>query len=150
MTPVNSRARSCLLAGAFAVLGAHAAQADASLAGCWRSASIVMQFQGGAQSEDRSGRCTLQFEDDRILSTCQTSTGSAVTRYRYEIVRPNVYRATMTGSSFRTDLVGSTREYEYRIDGDKLLLVTHPQTTSPAPPSAAVRVESESKREACP
>jgi hypothetical protein len=56
----------------------------------------------------------------------------------------------MTASTFQTTMIGAKRDYEYRIDGDRLLLVTHPPTATPVPPTAAVKVESESTRMACP
>ena len=138
-----------LLALALSAHCTHAASPDPALLGCWRSTSIVLHLQDGTKTEDRSGRCTLQFKDDQLESQCGSARSYATT-YRYEIVRPNVYKTTMTGSTFRTDLMGSTREYEYRIDGDRLLLVTHPPVATPAPPSATVKVESESARMPCP
>ena len=56
----------------------------------------------------------------------------------------------MTGSTFSTQLLGSSREYEYQVDGERLLLVTRPPTATPPPPGATVKVESESARVPCP
>lgn len=127
----------------------HAAAPDPSLVGCWRAEKIVLYAQDGSKAEDTSGRCVLQFKEDHIESTCMTSTGMARTSYQYRIDRPNVYRTTMTGSTFKTDLIGATREYEYRVDGDRLVTVTPPQSTLPTPPAAAMRVESEATRKSC-
>ena len=127
----------------------HAHASDPALLGCWRSTSIVLHLQDGTTTEDRSGRCTLQFKEDQFESQCGAARSLAST-YKYEIVRPNVYKATMTASTFSTQLLGSTREYEYRVEGDRLLLVTQPPTATPAPPSATVKVESESTRVPCP
>lgn len=99
--------------------------------------------------EDTSGRCTLKFSEDRFESTCGTSTGAATTTYQYRIARPNFYVATMTASTFRTSLVGSTREYEYHVDGDRLVTAATSQPTSPAAGTVAPRVESEAARTPC-
>ncbi|MCG2593974.1 hypothetical protein LZ009_14425 [Ramlibacter sp. XY19] len=133
------------------LLTATLAQAapDPALLGCWRSTSIVLHLQDGSKTEDRSGRCTLNFKDDQFESQCGAAKSLAST-YKYEIVRPNVYKATMTGSTFSTQLLGSTREYEYQVDGERLLLVTRPPTATPPPPGATVKVESESTRIPCP
>ena len=74
----------------------------------------------------------------------------STTTYRYQVVRPQVYAATMASSSFRTEMVGSTREYEYRIDGDRLRTVTVPPAMAFAAAAAAPRVETEAARVACP
>lgn len=146
---MNILARSCLLLLSFTAHCTHAAAPDDSLTGCWRSIRIAQYAPGGSKLEDTSGRCTLQYKDDQIESACATSGGTATTTYQYRVVRPNVYAATMAGSTFRTDLIGSTREYEYRVDGDRLVLVTSPPATLPGPRTPAVRVESESTRIAC-
>ena len=128
----------------------HAAAPDASLAGCWRAVKIVRHTQGAPKMEDRSGRCTLQFTEDQLASTCQTSAGSMTSTYRYRVVRPHVYEATMTGSTFKTDLIGSRREYEFHVDGDRLVTTTQLQSTSATPASSGVRVETEAARTPCP
>jgi len=128
----------------------HAAAPDPALAGCWRATRIVLYTQDGSKAEDASGRCTLRFQDAQMESACRTSSGTATTTYRYEVVRPQVYAATMAGSSFRTEMVGSTREYEYRIDGDRLRTVTARSATEPAAPAVVPRVETEAVRTPCP
>lgn len=143
-------AHSCLLSLALAAPWSDAMAQDPSLIGCWRSAKIVQYAQDGSKAEDSSGRCSLQFKEDQIESRCGNIGGTATTTYQYRIVRPNLYSATMVGSTFRTDLIGSTREYEYHVDGDRLVIATHPPTTLPAAPAAAVRVESEAARTPCP
>ncbi|CAN7627703.1 hypothetical protein LJR129_004810 [Acidovorax sp. LjRoot129] len=127
-----------------------APSADAGLLGCWRAAKIVLYVQDGTQAEDTSGRCTLQFKQTLFESTCKTTTGTSTTVYRYQVVRPRVYAATMATSTFKTDMIGSTREYEYRIDGDRLRTVSVPPAKPPEPPAvAAPRVETEAARTPC-
>lgn len=130
---------------------AHAAGADPSLLGCWRATKIVLYVPDGSTAEDTSGRCTLQFKQTQFESVCKTSTGTATTKYRYQIVRPQVYAATMASSTFKTEMLGSTREYEWRIDGDQLRTVSVPPAKPPEPPAvAAPRVETEAARTPCP
>ncbi|WP_255593455.1 hypothetical protein [Acidovorax sp. sic0104] len=108
-------------------------------------------MQDGTEAEDTSGRCTLQFKQTQFESTCKTATGTATTAYRYQVVRPQVYAATMASSTFKTEMIGSTREYEYRIDGDQLRTVSVPPAKPPEPPAvAAPRVETEAARTPCP
>jgi hypothetical protein len=147
--PMKSFARSCLLCLTLAVPAGYAAAPDESLVGCWRAVKIVLYALDGSKTEDTSGRCTLHFKDDAFESTCGTSTGTATTTYQYRIARPNVYSATMTGSTFRTSLIGSTREYEYHVDGDRLVTVAIPKATSPSDPIGTPRVESEAVRTTC-
>lgn len=146
---MKSLARSCLFCLAFLPAFACADAPDPSLVGCWRAVRIVLHGPDGSRTEDTSGRCTLRFEEDRFESLCGTSTGASTTTYQYRIDRPNFYLATMTGSTFRTNLVGSTREYEYHVDGDRLVTVAASQSTSPAGPAAAPRVQSEAERTPC-
>ena len=127
----------------------YAAALDPSLLGCWRAVEIVLYAPDGGKTEDTSGRCTLHFKEDGFESTCGTTAGVATTSYQYRIERPNFYLATMTGSTFRTSLVGSTREYEYHVDGDRLTTVAVPQATSPAASAAPPRVESEAVKTPC-
>lgn len=134
-----------------AIGNASAPTADPRLLGCWRATKIVLYVQDGTQAEDASGRCTLQFKQTLYESTCKTSTGTATTAYRYQVVRPQVYAATMASSTFKTDMIGSTREYEYRINGDQLRTVSVPPAKPPEPPAvAAPRVETEAVRTPCP
>ena len=140
----------CLLALALAAPLAHAAAPDTALLGCWRAAKIVLHTPDGEKAEDRSGRCTLQFTGDTFTSTCQTTHGVAVTTYRYRVVRPQVYAATMADSSFKTEMVGSTREYEYRVQGDTLRTVTVPPPKVSLAAATASRVETDATRMACP
>jgi hypothetical protein len=142
-------ARSSILCLAFLAPVAKAAAPDPALIGCWRAVKIVLHGQDGSKTEDTSGRCTLSFEEDRFESTCGTTAGTATTTYRYRIDRPNVYSATMTGSTFRTSLLGSTREYEYRVDGDRLVTTSAAQAASSAAQGAVPRVESEAARTPC-
>lgn len=157
-------ARFCLLTLTVATTSLQAAP-DPSLIGCWRAAKIVLVGPDGSKAEDTSGRCILQFKADQFESICRTqSGGKATTGYRYEIVRPHFYAATMTGSTFRTDMIGSKREYEYHVDGDRLITKTAPPSapavpptlsalsashTAPAAPTASPRVETESTKTPC-
>ncbi len=123
---MNLLARSRLLLSFLCIVPCVHAASDPALLGCWRAAKIVLTTPDGEKAEDTSGRCTLQFKEDQFESTCKTASGTATTTYRYQVVRPQVYAATMASSSFRTEMVGSTREYEYRLDGDRLRTVTVP------------------------
>jgi hypothetical protein len=129
---------------------ACSAAPDPALAGCWRSVKIVQTLADGKTIEDTSGRCMLEFRAAQFESVCTTSAGlRASSTYSYEITKPNAYTATMTASSFRTQLIGSKRDYEYRIEGGRLFIVTTPQAAAPGS-AAAVRSESESVKETCP
>ena len=128
----------------------QAAAPDPSLLGCWRAVRIVLHTQDGKKAQDTSGRCSLHFTDDQFESSCMTSGGTSTTTYRYQIVRPGVYQSTLASSTLRTDLAGSTREYEYHVDGDRLVTVTHPLVKQPASPTATVRVELEAAKTQCP
>lgn len=148
---MNRLTYSACLCLTLAAPWAHAAGADPSLLGCWRATKIVLYVQDGSTAEDTSGRCTLQFKQTQFESVCKTSTGTATTTYRYQVVRPQVYAATMASSSFKTEMLGSTREYEYRIDGDQLRTVSVPPAKPPEPPAvAAPRVETDAARTPCP
>jgi len=141
----------CLSAVASLAQAANMSSADASLLGCWRATRIVLHLQDGSEAVDTSGRCTLKFKQTLFESTCKTATGTATTVYRYQVVRPQVYAATMASSTFKTEMIGSTREYEYRIDGDQLRTVSVPPAKPPEPPAvAAPRVETEAARTPCP
>lgn len=142
-------ARSCIAYLALVATAGHASASDPALVGCWRAVKIVLYAQDESKVEDTSGRCTLQFQESQFESTCETAAGIAKTTYQYRIIRPHVYLATMAGSTFRTSLVGSTREYEYRVDGDRLVTVTRTQAALPASPTVAPRVESEATRTPC-
>ncbi|MEJ5991272.1 hypothetical protein WG902_14815 [Ramlibacter sp. PS3R-8] len=128
----------------------HADVPDSSLMGCWRAVKIVQHFKSGSTGEDTSGRCTLQFKEDQFESSCLSTIGTITSTYRYRVDRPNVYSATMTGSTFRTSLIGSTREYEYQVDGDRLRIAINLQPAEPVPATVAIRLETEASRMACP
>ena len=144
-------ARLCLLPLLLAIPLSHADAPDPALLGCWRAARIVLNSPDGSTAEDSSGRCMLQFTQDAFTSTCKTAAGAAATTtYRYRVVRPQVYAATMAGSSFKTEMVGATREYEYRVDGDHLRTVTVPPPKVSVAAATASRVETQATRVECP
>ena len=151
MITMKFLACTCLMPLAFATLNSHAAAPDPSLLGCWRAAKIVLTTQDGSKAEDTTGRCALRFTENQLESSCKTTTGTATTTYRYAVVRPQVYAATMAGSTFRTEMVGSTREYEYQVQGDLLRTVSVPPAKEPvAAPAVTPRVETEAVRMPCP
>ena len=92
------------------------------------------------------GGCTLEFAADRIVSACALREGNRPITYTYKVVEPGKYRARITDHPSRREAEGSERDYEYRVDGDRLFIVTYPQTAIPAPPSSVVRVLSVSVR----
>ena len=143
-------ARWCALPLCLAAFGSHATAPDPELAGCWRATKIVLTTQDGTTAEDSSGRCTMRFGDEQLQSNCMTAQGMTTTTYRYRITRPQVYAATMAGSSFRTELLGSTRESSYQVTGDQLRTVSVPPATAPAAPGVTPRVVTEAARMPCP
>jgi hypothetical protein len=147
---MKSFAHSFLLSLTLVAASSHADAPDPSLIGCWRAVKIVQYAQSGSKIEDSSGRCTLQFKEDHFDSTCQTSSATVISTYRYSIVRPNFYQATLVGSTYQTNLIGSMREYEFHVKGDRLTTAARLQPKLPAAPAAAVRVETEAARMPCP
>jgi hypothetical protein len=114
---------------------------DDALKGCWEGKN-VRQYISDGRFRDQSTVGRVEYQSTKIV----TESKEVRIEYRYEIVRPSVYSATMSAHTHRPDLIGSTREYEYRIEKDRLFITTYPQTTKPAPPTVAVKVESESVR----
>ena len=129
---------------------AQAAAPDPALLGCWRAANIVLHTADGQKLEDRSGRCTLQFKEEQLESTCRTSRGLATTTYQYQIVRPQVYATTLAGSTVRTEMASATREYTYRIEGERLHTATVPAAQPPGASAATPRTETDATKVACP
>lgn len=135
---------------AFVPPWSHAQAPGSSLLGCWRAVNIVQHYKSGSKAEDASGRCTLHFKLGQLESSCASAAGTVTSTYRYRVERPGFYLATMTGSTFRTSLIGSTREYQYSIDGDRLKTAIDFQPPEPVAPTVTVRVETEATRMACP
>ena len=120
------------------------------LIGCWRSTRIAQFIDGNPALEDKSGRCTLQFKAGEFESRCQASSGVIVATYSYRVERPNFYTAKMLSSTASSSLIGTTREYEFHVQGDQLQLVTYPQATKALPLAKVSRVVSESTKVSCP
>ena len=133
-----------------ALLASKPASADdQNLEGCWRGERVVQYFKDGTSRANESSTCSMQFLESRILTHCVGPNGMSVIEYKYRVVRPGTYLATMSSHTSRPELVGGTREYDYRLADERLFITTNPQTTNPAPPTAAVRVESVSVRASC-
>lgn len=147
---MKSLAHSLVLSLAFVSPWSLAAAPDPALIGCWRAQKIVQYFKDGGSAADSSGRCSLHFTEDQLTSTCASASGTVTSTYHYRIERPNVYSATMAGSTFRTSLIGSTREFEYHVDGDRLATTTTMQTTDSAPATATIRVGTDAVKMPCP
>lgn len=129
-----------------AVPSASAAGPD--LQGCWQGESVVVHLKDG-RSRPQASDCSFKITSDRISMRCTASDGDALIDYTYRITKPGRYTATMVSNNSRPEFVGGTRDYQYRIEGERLFISTNPQTTTPSPPTAAVKVESVSVRAAC-
>lgn len=114
------------------------------LLGCWKGEDVVQFFPDGKSVRSTPKSCLLEFGSERIRSSCGDI------GYTYRVVRAGVYTATMISHGSRPDLIGGTREYEYRIEDGRLFITTYPQTTKPAPLTQAIRVESKSLKVECP
>ena len=119
------------------------------LLGCWQGEKVSQFLADGRSHEQASGGGVIEFTASEIVTWRFGSLQPVEIRYRYAIVRPGVYAATLTAHSVLPDTAGSAREYEYKVEGDLLYITTYPQTTRPAPLTAAVKVESRSRRIAC-
>lgn len=118
---------------------------DPALLGCWRAERVEQSLADGGVWVDIGG-CTVEFTADRIVSACALRAGNQPVTYTYKIVEPGKYNARITDHPARPQAVGSARDYEYRVDRDRLYITTYPQTAKPAPLSAVVQVLSVSVR----
>lgn len=123
-----------------------AAAADPALMGCWKNEKVNAFFDNGNARSEVSD-CDMRIDASTISMHCPRA-GSEID-YAYHVVRPGVYAATMVRHTKLPALVGSHREYEYQVSGDRLNITTYPQTTQPKPSMPAVRVESTSVKTAC-
>lgn len=123
--------------------------ADPNLLGCWRATRIVQYGVAGSSYSDSASGCKESISETTIHSACSSESGKTEYEYEYRLVAPGKYSATIRASANRPDLVGLKRDYFYRVEGDHLYTTTYPQTSTPAPPTAAVRVESEAVRVEC-
>jgi hypothetical protein len=124
------------------------AESAMELLGCWQGETVVQYFADG-RSSAQPAVCSLKYTADTIESQCDVGQANSVITYAYQGTRPGVYTAKIVTHALRPDLVGGERDYEYRVEQDHLYITTNPQTTRPAPPTAAVRVESVSRKATC-
>ena len=118
---------------------------DAALVGCWRAERVEQTLPDGSLWTDIGG-CTLEIAADRIVSGCSLRSGNQPITYTYKVVEPGKYNARITAHPARPQAVGTERDYEYRVDGDRLYITSYPQTAKPAPVSPVVKVLSVSVR----
>jgi hypothetical protein len=142
------------LLGSFTIFAASsltslAQAASSDLVGCWHGIRTVQYVADGSGHEVPGSDCTLAISATEMDSECVSKSGAWSYRYDYEVVAPGKYSATIRASSTRPDLVGSKRDYFYHVEADHLYITTFPQATIPAPPTVAVRVESDSVRIEC-
>jgi len=130
---------------AFPLTLAAAEAPDVALLGCWRAERVQQTYQDGRVWNDLGG-CTLEFAADRIVSACALRPGNRPVIYRYTIGEPGRYTARIVDHPALPAAVGSERNYDYRIDGDRLFISTDPQTAKPVPLNAVIRVLSVSVR----
>ena len=119
------------------------------LLGCWKAEKIVLFSEDGtSRTQPASISCTMSVAKALMSTACTSQQNTTRIGYTYRIVRPGVYHATIV-SHIRPNMIGSEREYEYKIENDRLFITTYPQTTKPAPTSPASRTESENSRMPC-
>lgn len=124
------------------------------LAGCWKAERTSVLLPDWQEKVNDTGNCVLEFTTDRITSNCRVGSEGVVIEYSYQVIRDGVYNATMLAHSNAQSekvkaQVGGSREFEFRIEGDRLFLITFPQTTKPKPSSPFVKVQSVLSRVPC-
>ena len=65
-------------------------------------------------------------------------------------MRPQVYATTLAGSTVRTEMARTTREYAYRIEGERLHTASVVSATAPDASATGQRTETDAIRIACP
>lgn len=135
-----------MMLGLLAASSVSAAVPD--LQGCWQGESVVIYLKDGS-SRTQAGGCSFKVTSDRISMRCPLPAGDSLIDYTYRVTKPGTYTATMVSHSSRPDLVGGSRDYEYRLEGERLLISTYPQSTIPALSTPAVKIDSVSVRMAC-
>jgi hypothetical protein len=119
------------------------------LLGCWKGEKIVIfNSDGTSRTQPASTLCIISFATEKIITTCTSQQSSNSVGYTYSIARPGVYLAKIV-SHIYPHMIGSEREYEYKIENDRLFIITYPQTTTPTPTSPAIRTESENSKISC-
>ena len=119
------------------------------LLGCWKAEKIVLFNEDGtSRTQPVSTLCTMSVTKERMSTVCTSQQSSNSVGYTYRIARPGVYHAKIV-SHIYPHMIGSEREYEYKIENNNLFITTYPQTTKPAPTSTAIRTESENSRMSC-
>lgn len=118
---------------------------DPALVGCWHSDTVTSYLSDGT-TRDGKAECTLVYSDSEIRSECMGTKGPFSITYSYEVIAPGKYEAEIKTHSALPKAVGSKREYEYRVEKDKLSITTFPQRT-PMPLNAAIKVVSTSTRD---
>jgi len=119
---------------------------DRALIGCWRSGTLTSYLSDGT-TRDGKAECILIYSSTEIRSECIGSKGSFNIIYSYDVIAPGKYEAEITAHSALPKAIGSKRQYDYRVEKDKLLITTFPQTTSPMPLNPAIKVVSTSTRD---
>ncbi len=137
-------ALACICIGTVATQAADAAP-DLALLGCWRAERVEQSLPDGGLWVDIGG-CTLEFDLDHIVSACALREGNQPITYAYRLIEPGKYSARITDHPARREAEGSERDYEYRLEGDRLYITSYPQTAKPAPLSRVVKVWSVSVR----
>lgn len=120
-----------------------AADIDPALLGCWRAERVEQTLADGSRWTDVGG-CTLEFLPERIVSACTLRSGNQPITYTWQVTQPGTYRARITSHPAQPQAEGSERDYRYAVEGDRLHIITFPQTAQPALMSRAIRVESTS------
>jgi hypothetical protein len=148
----NGNTRRRLAGGlAFATLMAMAwpcfAEGDPALLGCWEIERIF-RYNGSElipPKEENVG-CTLNYSVDHLLVLCVTPQSESRVEYAYRISHTDTYRATIIANSSTPSAVGSIRDFEYKVQKDRLVLALfHPAadatsaTGTMRPESVAVR-----------
>jgi hypothetical protein len=121
--------------------GTDTSGSDPQLLGCWRAERVEQTMADGRVWTDVGG-CTLKFDSQHITSACALRPDHQPVRYSYKLAAAGTYRARIVEHPGLPRAVGSERDYRYRIEGDRLFITTYPQTATPAPLTAAVKVES--------
>ena len=126
-----------------------AASRDPRLAGCWRSVRMALVRIDGRQAAMDDDRCVLRIDDRTIVSTCDWPSVHWVVEYAWQPLAGGRYRATATRYPGNESQVGTSKEYDYRIEGDRLTQVTFPEEAKPKPTGDVRRFESVLQREPC-
>jgi hypothetical protein len=120
--------------------------ANSALLGKWKNVDGTLYFNDGT-TDKSSAQCLTEFFPTQFVSECVNRNNKGKSVYSYRMIAPEKYEVELVENKNAPALVGTRVKSEFRIENNRLIIISYPQLKDSGSMKTVVKVESVYMRE---